>query len=61
MTKAFEARIINERSIDTRKYRYIATEEHDLDKQWLEIKRISLNKLDTMAAYTDWETVKRIY
>lgn len=61
MTKAFINRIMQERTIDTRNYRYIVTEEHDSNNQWAEIKRLPLDKLDTTAALTDWETVKRIY
>lgn len=60
MTNAFTARILRERTVDTAKYRYIVTEEHDATAQWLEIKRLPLAKLDTTAALTDWETVKRI-
>lgn len=61
MKKEFEARLMQERIIDTKQYRYIATEEHDSNSQWLEIKRISLTKLDTTASLEDWETIKRIY
>lgn len=61
MTQAFIARIMQERTVDTAAYRYIVTEEHDDRTQWAEIKRIPLDKLDTTAALTDWETVKRIY
>ena len=61
MTKAFIERIKRERSIDTRSYRYIATEEHDATTQWLEIKRLPLDKLDNTTALDQWETVKRIY
>ena len=61
MTNAFINRIMQERTIDTRNYRYIVTDEHDGVKQWAEIKRLPLDKLDTTASLTDWETVKRIY
>ena len=61
MTNDFIARILRERTLDTAKYRYIVTEEHDDTHQWAEIKRLPIDKLDTTAALTDWETVKRIY
>lgn len=60
MTQAFINRILRERTVDTAKYRYIVTEKHDDRAQWAEIKRLPLDKLDTTAALTDWETVKRI-
>ena len=58
MTKEFINRLMNERRIDTRNYRYIVTEEHDADKHWAEIKRLPLDQIGTTA---EWETVKRIY
>ena len=61
MTKAFEERILREHIVDTKQYRYIVTVEHNANSQWAEIKRLPLDKLDTTAALTDWETVKRIY
>ena len=61
MTRDFVRRLMLDRTIDTRMYRYIVVECSDSDKQWAEIRRIELSKLDTTAALTDWETVKRIY
>ena len=60
MTQAFIDRLMKERIVDTAKYRYIVTEEHDATAQWAEIRRLPLDKLDTTAANTDWETVRRI-
>ena len=50
MTKNFEARVIREIIVDTRKYRYT---ERDGS-----IYRIELDKLDTTAALHDWELIK---
>lgn len=61
MTMDFINRIIRNRIIDTAKYRYIAVECNDADKQWLEIRRLQLSQLDTTAAIDGWTTVKRIY
>ena len=61
MTQEFIDRIMRERIVDTRNYRYIVTEQHDAERQWAEIKRLPLDKLDTTAALTDWVSVKRIY
>lgn len=61
MTKDFINRLMHDRIIDTRNYRYIVTEEHDNEEQWAEIKRIPLSQLDTTATIDGWETVKRIY
>ena len=43
MKKEFEAKLMQERIIDTKKYRYIVTEEHDADRQWAEIKRLPIS------------------
>lgn len=61
MKKEFESKLMQERIIDIKQYRYIITEEHDADKQWAEIKRLPISQLDTTAAIDGWETVKRIY
>ena len=61
MTKDFEKRIMRERIVDTKQYRYIITEAHDADKQWAEIKRLPISQLNTTAAIDGWETIKRIY
>lgn len=55
MTKAFENRVKREGTVDTKNYRYRFEKYPDNTAL---IKRIAINKLDTMAAYTDWETVK---
>ena len=51
MTKAFENRVNREGIVDTKNYRYYARDN--------KIIRIELDKLDTTAALTDWETVKQ--
>lgn len=61
MKKEFEAKLMQERIIDIKKYRYIVTEEHDADRQWAEIKRLPISQLDTTKAIDGWETIKRIY
>lgn len=61
MTQAFVERIMRERTVDTERYRYIVTEEHDAEKQWAKIKRLPISDLDTTKAIDGWETVKRIY
>lgn len=61
MTKDFISRLLTERCIDTKQYRYIATEEHDSEKQWLEIKRLPIDQLNTTASIDSWVTIKRIY
>lgn len=61
MTQDFIKRIMHERIIDTKNYRYIVTEEHDNENQWAEIKRLPISQLDTTAAIDGWKTVKRIY
>lgn len=60
MTKEFEQKILRERIVDTRNYRYILKECYDPDGQWAEIRRLPLDKLDTTAAIDGWETVKRV-
>ena len=60
MTQQFFERLVRERIIDTKRYRYIITEEHDSDDQWMEIKRLPITDLDTTRAIDGWETIKRI-
>jgi len=60
MTREFTERVLSERVVDTKTYRYAAKECGDDEKQWLEIRRIRLEKLGTTAALDDWETVKVI-
>lgn len=54
MKKAFEQKVIRERIVDTKNYRYRMVERGY--HQYME--RIELTKLDTTAAITDWEIVK---
>lgn len=51
MTRAFETRVNREGIVDTKNYRYCVRDN--------KIIRIELDKLDTTAALTDWETVKQ--
>lgn len=57
MTKGFVTRVLNERIVDTRKYRYVVVECYDHASQWLEIHRLPISDLDTTAAIDGWETV----
>lgn len=54
MTKQFEERVIKERIVDTKQYRYRLHETIEFRR----IERIEIDKLGTTAAYTDWEVVK---
>lgn len=60
MKKEFEKRVLNERIVDTAQYRYAVSERHDSNSQWLEIRRIPLDQLDTTASIDGWEIVKVI-
>lgn len=60
MTKDFERKVLNERTVDTKTYRYIVKEKYDAETQWAEIQRLPIAKLDTAAAIDGWETVKVI-
>ncbi len=55
MNKNFENRIVRERIVDTKNYRYILAE----TATTREIKRIRIDLLDTTAAIDGWETVKK--
>ena len=57
MTKAFIDRVLKERIVDTRNYRYIVAECYNVDEAWGEIRRLPINDLDTTAAIDAWETV----
>ena len=59
MKNEFIEKILNARtgSYDTAKYRYIVKDCYDSTRQWREIRRLPLDKLDTTAALTEWETV----
>ena len=60
LTKAFIERVQAERIVDTRQYRYVAKECYNADEQWLEIRRLPLDALDTTEAIDGWETVAKI-
>lgn len=60
MKKEFVERVIRERIVDTKDYRYVVEECSGFNEQWLEIRRIKLADLDTTAAIDGWETVARI-
>lgn len=53
---SFLRRVVRERMIDTELYRYAIFEKEDHAL----IRRIPIDKLDTTAALTDWETVAMI-
>lgn len=57
MTKTFITRVMFERIVDTRNYRYVAKECYDHESNWLEIRRLPISDLDTTAAIDGWETV----
>lgn len=57
MTKTFIARVMLERIVDTRNYRYVAKECYNSESNWLEIRRLNISDLDTTAAIDGWETV----
>lgn len=56
MKKEFIEKIMRERIVDTKNYRYAVKECGD----HAEIQRIPASKLDTTATLNDWETVKVI-
>lgn len=60
MKKELRERILNERIVDTKNYRYITEECYNASEQWLEIRRLPLSNLDTTAAINGWETVEVI-
>ena len=57
MTKKFVEKVIREQIVDTRAYRYTYKVCDGATEQWFEIRRLPLDKLDTTAALTEWETV----
>ena len=57
MKKEFANKVIRERIVDTKAYRYTCKECQNANEQWLEIRRLPLVKLDTTAALSEWETV----
>lgn len=60
MKKEFIERVIRERVVDTKTYRYIVKDCYDATEQWAEIRRLPLADLNTTAAIDGWETVKVI-
>lgn len=54
MTNKFYKRVMSERVVDTREYRYM------IDEREGAIVRLRLEYLDTTAAITEWETVKNL-
>lgn len=54
MTKKFEKKVINQKIVDTSKYRYI----YEVYSNRAEIKRLPINYLDMTDAINGWETVK---
>lgn len=56
MTKDFEAKVMLEGVVDTKKYRYVF--KVGIGDKKSNISRIEISKLDTTAAYTDWVVVK---
>lgn len=57
MTKTFINRVLKERIVDTRNYRYVVKECYNIDEAWEEIRRLPIEDLDTTAAIDGWETV----
>lgn len=55
MTKQFIEKVLNERIVDTKNYRYIAKVRCDGTQ---EIKRLRIEDLDTTNAIDGWETVQ---
>lgn len=54
MTKAFEKKVIEEKIVDTKNYRYV----YNVYADHAEIKRLPIDYLDTTGALNGWETVK---
>lgn len=54
MKKTFIMRVLVERIVDTKQYRYIRRDRTGEREQWYEIQRLPLSRLDTTA---EWETV----
>lgn len=54
MTKKFEKKIIRERIVDTKNFRYVS----EISEDRIEIKRLPIKDLNTVAALNNWETVK---
>lgn len=55
MTKQFIKKVLDNWTVDTRKYRYLA--EYDCFSGYVCIKRLEIEKLDTTRVLTDWKVV----
>lgn len=58
MTEKFFRKIIREDIVDTKKYRYTTREKVVDGRQILQVIRIPLEKLNTTAAFDEWEVVE---
>lgn len=56
MKKSFMNRLMKELVVDTKNYRY--SYEYSAKHGRYIVKRLAIEKLDTLAAYTDWEVIK---
>lgn len=57
MKKTFRERVLKEGMVDTKKYRYIAKEQRNYEKQWVEIWRIPLASLGTTETCANWQVM----
>ena len=58
MKKSFLQKLIAERIIDTKNYRYILDTDCRLERPL--VKRIELDKLETTAAINSWEIIEEV-
>ena len=58
MKKSFLQKLIEERIIDTKNYRYILDTDCRLERPL--VKRIELDKLETTAAINSWEIIEEV-
>ena len=58
MKKSFLQKLIEERIIDTKNYRYILDTDCRLERPL--VKRIELDKLETTAAINSWEIIEDV-
>ena len=58
MKKSFLQKVITERIIDTKNYRYVLDTDCRLERPL--VKRIELDKLGTTAAINGWKTVAEV-
>ena len=58
MKKTFLRKIINEKVVDTRNYRYVLDTDCRLARPL--IKRIALDKLETTVAINEWEIIAEV-